>query len=222
MKTIILSIVCFVSIATTGSLKAQSAYDTKMMEAQQKLNSSKTEADYNATADLFSEIASAQKTKWLPFYYAGLCKALAAIKLKTKSADALCNQADVFIHKCDSLNKDNAELYVLKSLNFSARLNVNPVARAMKYNKQIHHANDIALKLDSSNPRVYLQKAQTVYYTPESFGGGAKKALPLYEVALEKFKMYKADNAMMPHWGKDIAEKMIDECKAKLMHNSKK
>ena len=68
----------------------------------------------------------------------------------------------------------------------------------------------MALKLDSSNPRVYLQKAQTVYYTPESFGGGAKKALPLYEVALEKFKVYKSDNAVMPHWGKDIAEKMID------------
>jgi hypothetical protein len=201
---------------------AQSAYDSKMMEAQQKLNSSKTEADYNATADLFSEIASAQKTKWLPFYYAGLCKALAAIKLKTKSADALCNQADSFIHKCDSLNKDNAELYILKSLNFSARLNVNPAARAMKYNKQIHHANEMALKLDSSNPRVYLQKAQAAYYTPESFGGGAKKALPLYEVALEKFKAYKSDNAVMPHWGKDIAEKMIDECKAKLLQSSKK
>ncbi len=193
-----------------------------MMQAQQKLNSSKTETDYNAAADLFSEIASSQKTKWLPFYYAGLCKALAAIKLKTKSADILCNQADAFIHKCDSLNKDNAELYILKSLNFSARLNVNPAARAMKYNKQIHHANEMALKLDSSNPRVYLQKAQAVYYTPESFGGGAKKALPLYEVALEKFKTYKSDNSVMPHWGKDIAEKMIDECKAKLLQSSKK
>ena len=206
----------------TDCLKAQSTYDSKMLEAQQKLNTAKTEADYNATADLFSEIASTQKSKWLPFYYAGLCKALAAIKLKTKSADALCNQADVFIHKCDSLNQNNAELYILKSLNFSARLNVNPGARAMKYNKQIHHANDMALKLDSSNPRVYLQKAQAVYYTPESFGGGAKKALPLYEIALAKFKEYKSDNAVMPHWGKDIAEKMIDECKAKLLQHSKK
>jgi hypothetical protein len=26
----------------------------------------------------------------------------------------------------------------------------------------------------------------------------------------------------MPHWGKDIAEKMIDECKAKLLQSSKK
>ena len=222
MKTNIFCIICFVSIVASFSLTAQSAYDIKMMQAQQKLNSSKTETDYNAAADLFSEIASSQKTKWLPFYYAGLCKALAAIKLKTKSADILCNQADAYIHKCDSLNKDNAELYILKSLNFSARLNVNPAARAMKYNKQIHHANEMALKLDSSNPRVYLQKAQAVYYTPESFGGGAKKALPLYEVALEKFKTYKSDNSVMPHWGKDIAEKMIDECKAKLLQSSKK
>jgi len=92
----------------------------------------------------------------------------------------------------------------------------------MKYNKQIHHANETALQLDNTNPRAYLQKAQAVYYTPETFGGGAKKALPLFEVALEKFKLYTSENNLSPKWGKDITEKMINDCKLKIAKSSKK
>ena len=222
MKKIIYNVFIFGLLVNAGFISAQSNYEIKMTETLQKLTSSNNERDYNSVSALFKDIAITQKTKWLPYYYAGLCKALAAIKLKTKSADALCNEADVFVHQCDSLSKNNAEIYVLKSLNFSARLNVNPAARAMKYNKQIHQANDMAMKLDNTNPRVHLQKAQSVYYTPESFGGGAKKALPLYEDALLKFKAYKIENNLLPNWGKDMTEKMIEECKLKLMKTNKK
>lgn len=203
-------------IVNTSSLISQSGYEVKMHDAEQKFAKAKTLEDYNVVSNLYYEIANSQKNNWLPFYYAGLCKTLAAIKLKTKSADALCNEADFFIHKSDSLSKNNVEVYVLKSLNFSARLNVNPTARALKYNKQINQANALAMKLDQENPRVYLQKAQSVYYTPESLGGGPKKALPLYENALEKYKLFKPQNNLMPNWGKDIAVKMIEECKLKL------
>jgi hypothetical protein len=222
MKVIIYSIFLTLLISNAQHLKAQTNYEAKMLDAQQKLTYSKTEADYSNASRLYSEIANSQKTNWLPYYYAGLCKCLAAITLKTKKTDLLCNEADFFIYKCDSLSKNNAEIYVLKSLNFSARLSVNPAARAMKYNKQIHQANEMAMKLDNTNPRVHLQKAQSVYYTPESFGGGAKKALPLYEIAFQKFKAYKVDNTIMPQWGKDITEKMIEECKLKLTKSNKK
>ena len=222
MKQIIYSFLLSVAIVNTSYLKAQTNYESKMLDAQQKLAASKTEADYNNTSRIYNDIANSQKTNWLPYYYAGLCKCLAAITLKTKRADVLCNEADVFIYKSDSLSKNNAEIYVLKSLNFSARLSVNPAARAMKYNKQIHQANEMAMKLDNTNPRVHLQKAQSVYYTPESFGGGPKKALPLYEIAFQKFKAHKVDNTIMPQWGKDITVKMIEECKLKLTKNNNK
>lgn len=197
-------------------LKAQTTYQASMQEAQQKLASAKTETDFNKTSELYVSVAQTEKNNWLPYYYAGLCKALAAITLKNKNADVLCNQADTYIKKADSLNPNNSEIVVLKSLNYSARLNVNPKARAIKYNKHINQANQTAIKLDNKNPRAYLQKAQSVFYSPEAFGGGAKKALPLFEEALEKFNSFKPETALMPKWGKDIAEKMIAECKAKI------
>ena len=216
MMMILNKFFALILIVNTSNLISQSGYEVKMHDAEQKFAKAKTLEDYNVVSNLYYEIANSQKNNWLPFYYAGLCKTLAAIKLKTKSADALCNESDVFIHISDSLSKNNVEIYVLKSLNFSARLNVNPTARALKYNKQINQANALALKLDQENPRVYLQKAQSVYYTPESFGGSPKKALPLYETALEKYKLFKPQNNLMPNWGKDIAVKMIEECKLKL------
>lgn len=185
-----------------------------MQNAQQKLFHNHTEEEYNKSSEQFEKIATSEKNKWLPYYYAGLSKSLAALTIKTKSADALCNDADRLIKKADSLSPNNSEILILKSLNLSARLNVNPKARAIKYNKQINQTNELALKLDSNNPRAHLQKAQALYYTPEAFGGGSKKALPLFQVALEKFNTTKNNVPLMPSWGKDIAEKMISECKA--------
>ncbi len=206
-------LVLFVLTGFLSNLLAQTNYDSKMQMALQKFQSATTEVDFNLASKLFGAIGVEQKTKWLPYYYAGLCKTLAALKLKTKNADVLCNEADVYINKSDSLSPYNSELFVLKSMNFSARLNVNPQGRALKYNKQINKANEAAIKLNPNNPRAYLQKAQATYYTPENFGGGKKKALPLFEEALAKYKTFKAEDALMPNWGKDIAEKMIVDCK---------
>lgn len=210
---IVISAALIVIAGFLSKTDAQTNYDSKMRLALQKFQSATTEIDFNSASKLFAAVGLEQKTKWLPYYYAGLCKTLAALKLKTKNADVLCNEADVFINKSDSLNQNNSELYVLKSMNFSARLNVNPQGRALKYNKQINKANEAAIKLNPNNPRAYLQKAQAIYYTPENFGGGKKKALPFFEEALTKYKTYKAEDALMPHWGKDIAEKMIVDCR---------
>ena len=196
------------------SVSAQTIQQSSMQESLHKLPLANSELEYNQLSSSFSLIAKTEINNWLPYYYAGLCKSLAALTIKTKNADVLCNEADFFIKKADSIMPNNSEVEVLKSLNFSARLNVNPTVRALKYNKQINKANELALKLDVRNPRAYLQKAQAVFYTPEKFGGGALKALPLYELALEQFTQTKPKTSMMPSWGKELTGKMIKECKA--------
>lgn len=208
-------------LLSSASVSAQTIEQPKMQELLHKLPLTKSETEYNQLSSSFLLIAKTEKNNWLPYYYAGLCKSLAALTLKTKNADMLCNEADYYIKKVDSIMPNNSEVEVLKSLNFSARLQVNPAARALKYNKQINKANELALTLDAHNPRAYLQKAQAVFYTPEKFGGGASKALPLYELALEQFIQTKPKTALTPNWGKEITEKMIKECKSKIQKNNK-
>jgi hypothetical protein len=65
---------------------------------------------------------------------------------------------------------------------------------------------------DVSNPRPYVYKDQSAYYTPGNFGGGCEKAKPLMETALEKFKIFKPASEIHPNWGKNDANEIINEC----------
>ena len=69
------------------------------------------------------------------------------------------------------------------------------------------------MKLDPENPRPYLLKGMGAMYTPEQYGGGKDKALPILEKAVEKFAKFKPTNSIMPKWGKERATKALEECK---------
>jgi hypothetical protein len=45
------------------------------------------------------------------------------------------------------------------------------------------------------------------------FGGGAAKALPLFEQAAEKFDVFVPKMPFLPHWGKRQNLEMIEKCK---------
>ena len=97
----------------------------------------------------------------------------------------------------------------------AARINVNQAIRGQKYGAQAIRFADKAISLSSENPRAYLQKATAVYYTPEQFGGGAKKAKPILEMSIEKFKTHKKTSALHPDWGEDRAKQLLKEIKKK-------
>ena len=60
-----------------------------------------------------------------------------------------------------------------------------------------------ALKLSPGNPRVLFFQGLHIYHTPEFFGGGAEKALPILEAAEKSARDEKpAENAWVPRWGR--------------------
>ncbi|MCZ8286070.1 MAG: hypothetical protein O9353_11510, partial [Bacteroidia bacterium] len=74
---------------------------------------------------------------------------------------------------------------------------------------QVSKQANTAIKLNGANPRAYLLKGRALLYTPEVFGGGAKKAKPVFDTALEKFKTFKPETEFSPLWGKDEVEKEL-------------
>ena len=70
-----------------------------------------------------------------------------------------------------------------------------------------------AMNLDSENPRPYFLKGMGTMYTPEQFGGGKDKAIPLLETALAKYKTFVPKSSIMPNWGEDKAREALEECK---------
>lgn len=187
-----------------------------MQKSLKVLDSANDSEGLKKAASGFEKIAKQEKNDWLSYYYAGVCNTLIAFEKKGKEIDSFCDKAESLAKKADSLNIKNVEVLVLKSMIACARIGVHPAKRGQKYAAQANKFCKEALSLDSKNPRAHLQKATVIYYTPEMFGGGAKKAKVYFDTAIEKFKEYKPLSELYPDWGKQRAEKLLKECVGKL------
>jgi hypothetical protein len=179
------------------------------------LDSVKKNEQYQAVANDFERIANAEKKEWLPNYYAGFCYIMLAFESPADKIDSYCDKADAFLRKADSLSPKNSEIFVLKSMAASARIGVNPMARGMQYGMESGIAIEKAISYDAKNPRAYLQKGTSAFYTPEMYGGGAKVAKPQFEKSVEAFKTFKPASEIHPNWGKARAEALLKQSEEK-------
>jgi hypothetical protein len=195
-----LSVACFSQSAT---------YKENLKKDIVLFESAKTANEFVYAANCFEKLAITEKNQWLPFYYAGLCDALAAFEKQHKDIDMYCDKADVCARIADSLSKNNSEIAVLKSMISAARINVNKAQRGQKYGLMASKFAAEALKLDDSNPRAHFVKGKAILNTPPTLGGGEKKAKPIFELVIEKEKTFKALSNLHPSWGREEAEKEI-------------
>ena len=128
--------------------------------------------------------------------------------------DGYLDKADNFINIADSLEEDESEIYVLKGMIAQARLQVDPVNRWMKYGAVSNNNFKKAMKLDTLNPRPEYLQGVSLFYTPEQFGGGPSAAKPLLEKSLQKFNLFVPDNDLMPNWGREMTEQMLEQINA--------
>lgn len=151
----------------------------------------------------FTRIGDAEKDKWLPYYYAAYATATQAITSQDKDKnDELADKANELINKAAKiLGNDNSEIEVIRSMIATAHLMVDPQRRFMTYGQESNEHLQKAIDMDPTNPRPTLLKAQSTFYTPESFGGGKEAAKPLFEKAQKMFTSFKPSDELMPIWG---------------------
>jgi hypothetical protein len=89
---------------------------------------------------------------------------------------------------------------------YPSRMTIDPMNRGMELMPKMNKSLDKALELNPDNPRVYYLRATMTFHTPQEYGGGAAKALPLYLTAEEKFEEFKPKTAISPNWGKEMNE----------------
>lgn len=199
-----------VLVGLVALASAQSpAYKTGMKKCLLQFNNANSKEELIKTSGQFETVAISEKKEWLPFYYAGLCQAISALSGAKTEIDALCDKGDKFVRIADSLSPRNSEIEVLKAMLAAARLKVDEKKRGQKYGMQASKFANAAIKFNSENPRAYLLKGRALLYTPETFGGGVKKAKPVFQTSLEKFKTFKPENELAPDWGKDQVEKEL-------------
>ena len=204
-----------IALFVTGASFAQSEKYTKAMQTNISLmDSAKSADDMLALSATFERIADAEKTQWLPYYYAAFCETLYAyIKNDVANNDAYATKAEELIAKAEALEKNNSEISCIKSMAASLHMLVNPQQRWQQYGAAAQAEIDKAKAQDATNPRPYYLQGQNLRYTPEQFGGGCATAKPLLEEALKKFESFKPASSLHPNWGKARTQQLVDGCK---------
>jgi tetratricopeptide (TPR) repeat protein len=204
MKKLIVTFV-FVSIFSFGF--SNENYEKAMGLSIETLFQSKTISEYVEVANQFERISQIEKAEWLPLYYASFAYIMISFQEPDNAKkDTYLDQAQKYLDQAKAIEPNESELYMLQGFLYPSRINVDPMNRGMLYIGDMNKSLDKALELNPDNPRVYYLRATIMHHTPEAYGGGAAKALPLYQAAVEKFGIFKPNTAISPNWGKELNE----------------
>ena len=207
----------WIAIAVCQSATAQDDKFTKAMEPKViAVDTVRKADDLLALSASFERIGDAEKTKWLPYYYAALTQVNAAYYLgmenmKADKTDPIADKAEALLSKADALNPDNSEIYVVKKMIASLRMMADPMNRYMQYGPIAEQALQKAARLNPENPRIYLLQGQDKFYTPEQYGGSKTEAKKLFEEANKKYEAFKPASSIEPNWGKPVVAYFLSQ-----------
>ena len=197
-------------VLSTGIFSQSDKFQKGMQTNIALLDSAKTAADLTTVAANFERIGDAEKTQWLPYYYAGLALTRVGWVDQKIDKDKNAEQIKALCNKAEAIDK-NAEIFSIRNMAATQQMLVNPQERWQTYGQEASAALQQGMQLDPNNPRLYYLQGMTLFNTPEQFGGGKEKAKPVFEKALA---LYKAEQVkpLYPHWGQSQAEEMLAKC----------
>jgi len=170
----------------------------------------------------FQRIADAEKTQWLPYYYAAFSQVMIGYSIAganggmggfADKTDPVADQAEQLLNKAQELGKENSEIYCLRKMIASLRLMADPMNRYQTALPAATEALEKAKSLNPENPRVYLLEAQDKFYTPEQYGGSKPEAKILFETAMKKYDAFRPESSIHPQWGKGQAQYFLTQLK---------
>ncbi|TDH26214.1 hypothetical protein EXU57_12045 [Segetibacter sp. 3557_3] len=189
------------------------AQNDKYQKAMEKtiaaFDTCKTAEDYQQVSAAFERIGDAEKTQWLPYYYAALAMEFKGFTDQKGDKDEIANRAEALIAKAEAIEPKNSELFLLKNMSATLHMLVDPMNRWQQYGAVARQALGTAKAIDAQNPRVYLMEGESLMNTPAQFGGGKDKARQSLEKSVELFKAFKPVTPLHPVWGQKRAERML-------------
>ena len=198
-----------IALCISSLLSAQGQFELGMGKAFQLWGEGKN----SEASDLFERIASAEKSSWLPNYYVALVNTTASFGtqdkekingLLTKAQDAL----DIEMVK----NQNNAELYVLQALIYTAWIVYDPMTNGMKLSAKTMEMYEKAESLEPNNPRVVFSKADFQIGGAKWTGVDTKPLCAQIEKAIGLFATFKPETPFSPTWGLERAQETLKNC----------
>jgi hypothetical protein len=203
----------FITLATPA-FSNDEKYRQTMLKNIETVYKAETVEELQATVNTFERIASAEKTKWEPQYYAAFGYIMMATREKDGAKkDIHLDQALIAIEKAKAIVPAESELIALEGFVHMIRVSVDPATRGPRFAGLAMQTFGKAIELNPENPRALALLAQMQYGTAQFFGSSTAEACSTGKKAVEKFDTFKSDNPLAPVWGRRMADGFVTQCK---------
>ena len=207
--TLIILTITFFSICAWGQ---DERYTSAMKSAIETLDQTTEPAGFMECAGRFERIATAEKSRWLPYYYASYSLVVMSYDEQDGGQrDLILDRAQELLDRAMELQPKESELHVLQAFLYPSRILVDPMGRGMTYMEKMFASLETAKKLDPENPRIYFLEGVNKLNLPPSMGGGAEVARPILEEALSKFEAFSSNDPLWPDWGEDATRSELEK-----------
>jgi len=201
-------------VLSLPTLAQENRYQDAMLSNLESLDKASGPDEYTQCANRFERIAIAEKSLWMPYYYASYSLVVMSFdEADGGKKDLILDRAQELLDKALELEPDESELQVLQAFLYPSRILVDPVYRGMQYMELIYSALEKAKKLNPDNPRIYFLEGVNKANLPPSMGGGPEQARPLLELAVAKFEAFANEDPLWPRWGAEAARSELGKLK---------
>lgn len=202
MKTQIL--ILTVLLCALSSFGQEDAYFKAMVASMESMDHATSKEEFLKCASQFERIASAEQSKWLPYYYGANSLIILSFDISDgDEKDLMLDRAQLMLDEAFKLAPQESELFALQAFLYPSRIMVDPMGRGMLYVEKIFQALETAKALNPENPRVYFLEGVNMANMPASMGGGPEAARPILEKADAKFKAFSHEDPLWPSWGEE-------------------
>jgi hypothetical protein len=202
MKTKLLILtITMISICAWGQ---EERYTNAMLSAIELMEQASGPDQYIESANRFERIATAEKSRWMPYYYASYSLVVMSFdETDGTRKDQVLDRAQELLDKAFELEPRESELHVLQAFLYPSRIVVDPMGRGMELIGKMLTSLETAKSLNPENPRAYFLEGVNKVNLPPSMGGGADIARPILEEAMIKFEAFTNEDTLWPSWGED-------------------
>lgn len=194
------------------AIAQEDRYAAAMKSTLELMDQASGPAEFTDCANRFERIANAEKSRWLPYYYASYSLVVMSFdEHDGAQKDLVLDRAQELLDRAFELEPEESELYVLQAFLYPSRIMVDPMGRGMLYVEKMFESLESARKLNPENPRIYFLDGVNKLNLPPSMGGGSDIARPILEKALDKFTAFQNPDPFWPSWGEDATRAELEK-----------
>jgi hypothetical protein len=211
IRNLILIALITVTLNVSGQVDR---YTSAMKSALEKMEQSSDPNQLVESANQFERIASAEKSRWMPYYYASYSLVVMSFdETDGGKKDLILDRAQELLDRALELEAEESELHVLQAFLYPSRIMVDPMGRGMKYIELMFTSLETAKALNPDNPRIYFLEGINKLNMPLSMGGGVDAGQAILEEALHKFEAFANEDPLWPNWGEGATHEELNKLK---------